>query len=53
MTIFDFTEKSDLTNWYVVVDGVMGGLSQGSFGVNDEGNGVFKGTVSLENNGGF
>lgn len=32
---------------------VMGGKSQGSFTINENGHGVFEGTVSLENNGGF
>lgn len=31
----------------------MGGLSQGGFQINDAGNAVFIGRVSLENNGGF
>jgi len=53
MTIFNFTKTSDLTNWYAINDGVMGGLSQGNFTLNEAGNGVFSGMVSLENNGGF
>jgi uncharacterized surface protein with fasciclin (FAS1) repeats len=39
--------------WQVVNDGVMGGLSKGSFTVSDEGILKFAGTLSLENNGGF
>ena len=39
--------------WQVVNDGVMGGLSKGSFSVSDEGILKFAGTLSLENNGGF
>lgn len=31
----------------------MGGESNGSFSIDNEGNGVFEGTISLENNGGF
>ena len=53
MTIYDFTESSDITDWYVVNDGVMGGLSKGTMELSAEGHGVFKGKVSLENNGGF
>lgn len=53
MTIFDFAKDSDLSNWYVVDDVVMGGRSDGSFALNEEGNAVFSGKVSLENNGGF
>lgn len=53
MTIFDFTSASDLSNWYVVDDGVMGGRSKGNMEVNSEGHAIFYGMVSLENNGGF
>jgi len=53
MVIFDFSENSDMSNWFVVNDNVMGGKSQGTFELNSSGNGLFKGTVSLENNGGF
>ena len=49
----DFSEKSDLTGWYVVDDGVMGGRSQGNFFLGEEEYAVFEGKVSLENNGGF
>ena len=51
--LFDFNHKSDLSQWQVVDDGVMGGRSQGQFELNADGNAVFFGTVSLENNGGF
>lgn len=53
LTIFDFAKNSNLNNWNVVDDGVMGGRSSGQFGLSDEGNAVFKGSISLENNGGF
>lgn len=52
-TIFDFNQKSDLKNWVVIDDVVMGGKSSGSFGLSLEGYGVFKGFISLDNNGGF
>ena len=52
-TLFDFTTTSDLSNWRIINDGVMGGLSQGSFRINDQGHGHYSGAVSLENNGGF
>jgi len=52
-TIFDFNKKADITNWKIVDDVVMGGRSSGKFYVNKEGNAVFEGNVSLENNGGF
>lgn len=53
MTIFDFNTKSNITNWRIVDDVVMGGRSNGTFGLSDSGTGLFKGKVSLENNGGF
>ncbi|WP_231367646.1 CIA30 family protein [Gillisia sp. JM1] len=52
-SIFDFNKKADITNWTIVDDVVMGGRSSGNFYLNKEGNGVFEGRVSLENNGGF
>ncbi|MEP2278287.1 CIA30 family protein [Maribacter sp.] len=52
-SIFKFNKKTDPKEWQVVNDGVMGGLSMGLIQVNLEGNGVFSGHVSLENNGGF
>ena len=51
--IFDFNKKSDVSDWRIVDDVVMGGRSSGRFELNKEGNGVFSGTVSLQNNGGF
>jgi NADH dehydrogenase [ubiquinone] 1 alpha subcomplex assembly factor 1 len=53
IVIFDFNVKSNIDNWRVVDDGVMGGISSSNFFVDALGNGVFKGNVSLENNGGF
>ncbi len=53
LMIFDFTKNADLQNWYVVDDTVMGGESAGKMSMNTEGNGLFQGHVSLENNGGF
>ena len=52
-SIFDFNKDSDLSNWFIVDDGVMGGLSDGQFQINEKGHGRFYGDVSLENNGGF
>jgi NADH dehydrogenase [ubiquinone] 1 alpha subcomplex assembly factor 1 len=53
MVIFDFKADSNIGNWQVVDDDVMGGLSNGRFYLHKEGYGVFEGVVSLENNGGF
>ena len=52
-TLFDFTKTSDISDWKVINDGVMGGVSEGSFSLNDDGHGIFEGIVRLENNGGF
>ena len=51
--IFDFNKTANINNWIVIDDVVMGGKSSGNFELNAEGNGVFSGDVSLENNGGF
>lgn len=53
MTIFDFSKESDISDWKIVNDVVMGGQSRSKFYLNEDGFGVFKGMVSLENNGGF
>jgi len=45
--IFDFDKNTGLSNWSVVDDGVMGGLSKGKLEINTNGN------AALENNGGF
>ncbi|WP_299670804.1 CIA30 family protein [uncultured Polaribacter sp.] len=52
-TIFDFNSDSNISNWRIVDDVVMGGRSRGNFKMNEESFGVFYGNVSLENNGGF
>lgn len=51
--LFDFNTETDPTSWQVVDDVVMGGQSEGHFQINEAGDGVFSGEVSLENNGGF
>lgn len=51
--LFDFSDSATLKNWYIVNDGVMGGLSKSSFRFHEDGFAVFSGNVSLENNGGF
>lgn len=53
LNLFNFNTNSDISNWYIIDDGVMGGRSNGKFSVNEKGNGVFEGNISLENNGGF
>lgn len=53
MEIFDFSVTSDLADWFIMDDVVMGGRSDGNCIINSDGIGVFYGKVSLENNGGF
>jgi hypothetical protein len=51
-TLFDFGANTNAPGWQVVNDGVMGGLSASAFCVTN-GVAVFRGEVSLVNNGGF
>ena len=53
MILYDFKKDADLNDWRIVDDGVMGGRSNGNFSITKEGHGLFEGTISLENNGGF
>lgn len=52
-SIVEFNLLDKLSGWYIVNDTVMGGRSESGFYLNQEGNVIFKGYVSLENNGGF
>lgn len=49
----NFSNSYDISKWEVVTDTVMGGRSSADFNLDASGNAVFKGTISLENNGGF
>lgn len=51
--IYNFNKKQSISDWYVVNDGVMGGLSKGELILNKDGNAFFTGFVTTENNGGF
>jgi hypothetical protein len=51
-TLYDFTSDTPDTKWRSNNDGVMGGISQGGADVLEDGM-LFKGDLSLENNGGF
>lgn len=48
----DFGTSCANCDWFVVLDGVMGGLSEGTVTKTSESI-IFKGEISLENNGGF
>jgi len=50
---FDFNHNTNIFDWKIIDDVVMGGKSNGQFKIDSDGNGVFSGDVSLENNGGF
>ncbi|MEZ7498099.1 CIA30 family protein [Flavobacterium sp. Arc3] len=51
--IFDFNKNSNIQDWMIVDDVVMGGESASTFKLNADGFGVFEGNISLDNNGGF
>lgn len=51
--LFDFTDPAAMRGWQVEDDIVMGGRSQGTLSRDPAGYLVFRGEVSLENNGGF
>lgn len=53
LEIFNFRSTKELDSWEVTDDVVMGGKSNSRFSINSERKGVFQGTVSTENNGGF
>ncbi|HET8858787.1 CIA30 family protein [Marivirga sp.] len=53
LLLFDFSSTGDWSNWEVENDVVMGGRSSSNLESSAEGNAIFTGTVSLENNGGF
>jgi len=52
-TVFYFSEEEDWSQWEIENDRVMGGQSSAELVRNDAGNALFRGSVSLENNGGF
>lgn len=53
LTVFDFSDEEEWSNWQIENDRVMGGKSTAELVRNNAGNAVFRGSVSLENNGGF
>ncbi|MEO8795979.1 MAG: CIA30 family protein [Daejeonella sp.] len=53
LLLFDFSSSSDWSVWEIENDVVMGGTSTSKLSRSKEGNAVFTGYVSLENNGGF
>jgi NADH dehydrogenase [ubiquinone] 1 alpha subcomplex assembly factor 1 len=51
--IYTFSAQTNIKEWRIVNDDVMGGRSNSSLKMSDLGNGQFSGHVSLANNGGF
>ena len=51
--LFNFTVADAAKEWQAVNDGVMGGISEGTFRITDKRTMEFFGNLSLENNGGF
>ncbi len=51
--VYTFSTQSNIKEWRIVNDGVMGGISKSSLVLSDAGHGQFSGHVSLANNGGF
>lgn len=51
--LFDFKKLGKVSDWRIVNDGVMGGLSRSQITLSEDNTALFQGTVSLENNGGF
>jgi monofunctional biosynthetic peptidoglycan transglycosylase len=51
--MYDFDNPEELERWRIVNDGVMGGLSKGQIVLTYNSTAIFKGTISLENRGGF
>jgi hypothetical protein len=53
LDLYRFDSPETAGRWAIVNDGVMGGVSESSLALGEEGALLFSGTVSLENNGGF
>jgi NADH dehydrogenase [ubiquinone] 1 alpha subcomplex assembly factor 1 len=51
--IYIFSTQTNMKDWRIVNDGVMGGVSSSTMVLTNTGHGQFAGRVSLANNGGF
>lgn len=51
--VYTFSTQTNIKEWRIVNDGVMGGISKSAIVLTDAGYGKFSGHVSLANNGGF
>lgn len=52
-TVIDFSDPSEADRWQIVDDVVMGGRSSSRMVATADGTSVFRGDLSVENNGGF
>lgn len=52
-TVVSFSQPSKALKWHSIGDSVMGGQSDGSLSLTEEGYGLFNGIVRLDNSGGF
>jgi NADH dehydrogenase [ubiquinone] 1 alpha subcomplex assembly factor 1 len=52
-TIYNFNYATKVSDWRIVNDDVMGGISQSTLAISKDGHGRFSGHVSLANYGGF
>ena len=52
-TTLENFQSTPKLQWRIINDGVMGGLSKSQINITSEGYGLFSGSVSLDNNGGF
>jgi len=53
ISIFEFENQQEIDSFYSIDDRVMGGVSNSYLSLAEDGIASFRGTVSLENNGGF
>jgi NADH dehydrogenase [ubiquinone] 1 alpha subcomplex assembly factor 1 len=53
LQVYTFSKQTNIKEWSVVNDGVMGGVSKSTLALTNAGHGLFSGHVSLANNGGF
>jgi NADH dehydrogenase [ubiquinone] 1 alpha subcomplex assembly factor 1 len=51
--LINFTDAGEILRWIAINDDVMGGVSQSHIGLSPIATGLFRGQLSLENNGGF
>ncbi len=51
--VVDFSVPGEINRWFIVNDGVMGGLSRSQISRTQGNTAIFQGNVSLENYGGF